>query len=84
MTPRLSPGIGFPPDQVPVLGRLPLIGALFRQGDTGTSRTRFFVFIRPTVMRARGFEDLKHISVREALHAEVRDGWPIVPPRIIR
>lgn len=37
--------------QVPVLGNVPGVGALFRQKKTGIDRTELLVFIRPTIVR---------------------------------
>jgi len=70
--------------QIPLLGDVPLVGELFKNRATGKSRTRFFVFIKATVMRSRGFEDLKYISGLEAGNTGVDDGFPEVRPRVIR
>ena len=37
--------------RVPVLGRIPGIGALFRSRSTELEKTNLMVFIRPTIMR---------------------------------
>ncbi len=37
--------------RVPLLGRIPLIGALFRSDDTKKSKTNLMVFIKPTILR---------------------------------
>lgn len=70
--------------QVPVLGDVPVIGELFKSRSVGKSRTRFFVFIRASVMRHTNFEDLKYISEHNAAAMRVPDGWPQVEPRFIR
>lgn len=70
--------------QVPVLGDVPVIGELFKSRSIGKSRTRFFVFIRASVMRHTNFEDLKYISEQSAAAMRVPDGWPQVEPRFIR
>jgi general secretion pathway protein D len=37
--------------RVPILGRIPLIGALFRSDSTTTQKTNLMVFIKPTILR---------------------------------
>jgi general secretion pathway protein D len=70
--------------QVPLLGRLPLVGELFKSRSLSTSRTRFFAFIRAGVLRSESFEDLKHLSAASVQDAQVDDGWPVLEPRIIK
>jgi general secretion pathway protein D len=70
--------------QVPLLGDLPLVGELFKNRSRSTSRSRFYMFIRANILRHDGFEDLKFISDRDVLAADVDDGWPQVEPRVIR
>lgn len=70
--------------QVPLLGDLPVLGEIFKSRSRNDSRQRFYVFIRASVLRARGFEDLKFLSDVAAAEARVDDGWPRVLPRVIR
>ena len=70
--------------QVPLLGGLPLVGELFKNRSKSKSRSRFFVFIRPTILRSINFEGLKYLSRLERDQASIDDGWPEVKPRIIR
>lgn len=70
--------------QVPLLGRLPLIGALFANRTATDNKSRFFVFLRATVLRDDRFEDLKHLSVLDLATAKIDDGWPVLAPRVIR
>ena len=70
--------------QVPLLGDVPGLGELFKNRSNSHSRTRFYVFIRATVLRHGGFEDLKYISEADLARAGVDDGWPVVEPRLIR
>lgn len=37
--------------RVPILGRIPLIGALFRSDNTTKAKTNLMVFIKPTILR---------------------------------
>jgi general secretion pathway protein D len=70
--------------RIPLIGRVPLIGELFKTRNNSDSRTRFFVFIKATVLRSGSFEDLKYISEVDAGRAGVDDGSPEVLPRVIR
>lgn len=69
--------------KTPGLADIPLLGALFKSQSDSASRSRFYVFIRPTVMRSPSFEHLKYLSETLAEDADVDDGWPILEPRII-
>jgi len=69
---------------VPILGDIPLLGALFGSQTKSETKTRFFVFLRCNVMRATGFEDLKYASQRDIADARVDDGLPRLKPRIMR
>ncbi len=66
--------------RVPLIGRIPILGALF--GTTGRSetRSRFYVFIRATVLRDPGFEDLRTLSGPDLADAGVWDGTPALAP----
>ncbi len=70
--------------KIPLLGDVPIVGELFKSRSVGKSRTRFFVFIRASVLRHGSFEDLKFISAQDAAAMRVPDGWPEVEPRFIR
>ncbi len=70
--------------RVPVLGSIPLLGHLFRSTSTGESRSRFFVLIRPVVMRSEGLEDLKYASDRTTEAHGLDNGLPEWTPRIVR
>jgi len=69
--------------RIPLLGRLPLLGNLFKNQGRNLSTTRFYVFIRATVLRDQGFEDLKYLSSKAAQANNVDEGWPVVEPRVI-
>lgn len=72
--------------RVPGLGRIPLLGELFKQRNNGQGKTKFYVFLRPTILRNTSFEDLKHISTSMGRSTGIPDddGLPPQPPRIIR
>jgi type II secretory pathway component GspD/PulD (secretin) len=69
--------------RIPLLGRLPLLGNLFKNQGRNLSTSRFYVFIRATVLRDQGFEDLKYLSSKAAQANNVDEGWPVVEPRVI-
>ncbi len=71
--------------RVPFLGRLPLIGWLFRTESTLTSHSRFYVFIRASILRGADFQHLKFLSDVEVKHdIALESGWPQVEPALIR
>jgi general secretion pathway protein D len=70
--------------KIPLLGDIPLIGTLFRSQSKSNSRSRFFVFLRCSVMRSSMFEDLKYVSRRDLEVAGVETGAPEVRPLIMR
>ncbi|MBI4716614.1 MAG: hypothetical protein HY763_02325, partial [Planctomycetes bacterium] len=57
--------------ELPLLGRIPLLGALFQSSDRARTKSRVFAFIRPTILRDDVFADLKLISGRELELAEL-------------
>lgn len=79
-----SSSIGDSLTKTPGLASLPIIGELFKSRSDSTSRSRFYVFIRATVMRSANFDYLKYISEDLADEVGVDDSWPEVEPRIIR
>ena len=70
--------------KVPLLGDIPLLGEAFKSRSNSRSRARFYVFIRATILRRSGFEDLRYLSDRAGQDSGVDDGWPEVEPRVIR
>jgi type II secretory pathway component GspD/PulD (secretin) len=70
--------------RVPLLGSLPLLGHLFKSQTESASRSRFFVFLRCSVLRQAQFADLKYLSVEDLRLARVPDDCPEVEPRVIR
>ncbi|MHC4414378.1 MAG: secretin N-terminal domain-containing protein [Planctomycetota bacterium] len=70
--------------QVPLLGSIPILGEVFKSRSISSTRNRFYVFIRVNILRHGGFEDLKYLSDRDVVAAEIDDEWPEVEPRVIR
>ena len=59
--------------EVPFLGRIPVVGALFQSSNRARTKFRVYAFIRPTILRADQFEDLKLISRSELERAELKN-----------
>ena len=70
--------------KVPLLGWIPVVGRLFESRSRSKVRSRFFVFIRCSVLRSQTFEDLRYVSGIELDKVDLEDGWPTLQPRIIR
>ena len=70
--------------RVPLLGSIPLLGRLFRSESKLTSHSRFYVFIRASILRGADFQHLKFLSDVEMNRAELDPGWPEVEPALIR
>jgi general secretion pathway protein D len=70
--------------RVPFLGSLPIVGALFKSQSKTTTKSRFYVFLRCSVLRSASFEDLRYLSAPALAAAGVDDGIPVVEPRVIR
>jgi type II secretory pathway component GspD/PulD (secretin) len=61
-----------------------LLGKLFQSSSKTRTKNRFFVFLRCTVMRSEGFEDLKYRSRVDLDEVDLEDGWPVLEPLVIR
>ncbi len=70
--------------KTPGLSSIPILGELFKSQSDSASRSRFYVFIRATVMRSTSFEHLKYLSEELTSELDIDDGWPTIEPRIIR
>lgn len=76
--------------QVPLLGDIPLVGSLFKSQSRGVTRSRFFIFIRPSVFRGTPIEALRFVSDRarhdSGVHPASAVGvpWPTSEPEVIR
>ena len=70
--------------QIPVLGSIPGLGRLFESSSTSQTQNRFFVFLRCSVLRSEGLEDLKYVSRESLAAAEWKSDWPSLEPLVIR
>jgi general secretion pathway protein D len=70
--------------RIPILGRIPVLGNLFKSQSATKTKSRFFVFLRCSVLRSAAFEDLRYVSAPALSLAGVSDDLPVVEPRLIR
>lgn len=66
--------------RVPLLGAIPVLGALFGTHSDSETESRFYVFVRATVLRHESFEDLRLLSAPDLRAADVSDGVPTMSP----
>lgn len=64
--------------RVPVLGSIPLLGELFKSSTESRSDARFYVFIRPKVVRERATEQLRGLSDEQLLDANMPPNPPLI------
>jgi general secretion pathway protein D len=70
--------------RLPILGRVPVLGYLFKKESVNESESRFFVFIRASVLRHNSFEDLRRISSDSLKDAALSDeNWPSLQPQFV-
>lgn len=67
-------------NRVPILGELPILGALFGTTSESESESRFYVFIRASILRDQLFEGLRAMSQRDLGAAGVDDSLPRMEP----
>jgi general secretion pathway protein D len=63
-------------DKVPLLGDLPLIGALFRSESRTKTRTNLMVFLRPIVMRDADTANRLSMDRYDIIRAQQKDAQP--------
>ncbi len=70
-------------ERVPLLGDLPVIGALFRSHQSGLNKTNLMVFLRPAILRgaglARAYTDEKYGYIRSQQQAVQGKGVFLMP-----
>ena len=64
-------------------GSLPLIEYLFSNRTENESSTTLFAFIRPLILRDDAFADLKYLSERDRVRADLPDVWPSSDPLLV-
>lgn len=71
--------------EIPLLGRIPIIGAFFQTSDRARTKSRIFAFIRPTILRDDKFADLKLITETEMEEAQLSNrDFPESEPQWMR
>jgi len=70
--------------QIPGIGNIPVLGEAFKSRNKTSTHSRFYIFIRATILRARDLQDLKYLSDVAAGQAGIDDGFPVVEPRVMR
>jgi type II secretory pathway component GspD/PulD (secretin) len=69
---------------VPLLGQLPLLGWMFRDDASSSSTSRFYVFLRCSIMNDERFEGLRYVSDQAREEAGLPSDWPAVQPMVMR
>ena len=75
---------GHDEQRVPFLGELPLLGNLFKSQSNAKKHSRFFVFIKASVMRDQTLESLRFASDVDAAAAMLPQSWPKSTPQVVR
>lgn len=75
--------------KIPFLGDIPILGHLFKNWSRTRSKTKVYIFVRPTIFSQETFSGEARLGdhLREKIHFESeRDEWlpPIVPDRFLR
>lgn len=71
--------------QVPFIGSIPIVGEAFKSRNNTVSTTRFFVFLKASILRQQGFEDLKYLSGGMLKESGLGDrDFPPVEPLVMR
>ncbi|MFI4853470.1 MAG: type II secretion system protein GspD [Phycisphaerales bacterium JB065] len=64
--------------RVPILGSIPLLGELFKSSTQSSSDARFYVFIRPKVVRERSSDQLRGLSDNALRDAQLPPNPPLI------
>ena len=75
--------------KIPFVGDIPILGHLFKNWSRSKTKTKVYIFIRPTIFSDGTFTGEGRLSsaMREKVHVEAqRDEWlpPVVPDRYLR
>lgn len=71
--------------RIPLLGKIPLIGALFGDTNKGDRQTVLYVFLTPRILRDPNFADLRLLTRGPTKRADLEDpeGLPPLTPRMM-
>lgn len=70
--------------KIPGFGDIPILGILGRSENHSRGDSTFYIFVRPTILRAARFEDLKFLSDQPRAAAGLSSDYPQSDPRYIR
>ncbi len=71
--------------RIPFLGGIPFIGNLFKTQSNNQSDSRFYVFIRASVLRNPTFGDLRNFTEQEITASDLEDeATPKLKPQLLR
>lgn len=59
--------------EVPILGRIPVVGMLFQNSTASRTKTRIYAFIRPVILRDDQFADLRYLSANALDDADLEN-----------
>jgi general secretion pathway protein D len=66
--------------RVPLLGDIPVLGLLFRNTSKTQTESRFYVFIRATILRRDDLRDLRNLGEQRGREAGIADELADHPP----
>ena len=67
-------------DKVPLLGDIPILGALFRYDTRKRTKTNLMVFLRPKIIRdASGYQNLTNDRYDYVIGQQKKSGEGIIP-----
>lgn len=69
---------------LPFLSRIPILGHLLGTTSNNSGRTRFYVFIKATVLRSSSLEDLKYVSALKSEELHIDDSLPTLEPAVMK
>jgi type II secretory pathway component GspD/PulD (secretin) len=69
--------------KVPLLGDIPIIGALFRDGSTTDRENYLYIFLTPRIMRDPSFADLRLLTQGPETQVDRPRELPAIEPTAI-
>lgn len=69
--------------KVPLLGDIPIVGALFRDDNKNSRKTTLYVFLTPRILKDPNFEDLKLLTRGPQYRSELDPDIPQMKPSMM-
>lgn len=69
--------------KVPLLGDIPVIGALFRDDNRNDRKTTLYIFLTPRILRDPNFADLRLLTKGPQARSEISDVIPEMNPAVM-